>query len=60
MNLSLIQLIVVSVVVGVLLWLMNAYLPMDAAIKRIIQVVAIVVIALLWLVFVLGLVGLSV
>jgi hypothetical protein len=60
MNLSLIQLIVVSVVVGVLVWLMNAYLPMDAAIKKIIRVVAIVVVAILWLIFILNLVGLSI
>lgn len=60
MNLSLIQLIVVSVVVGVLVWLMDAYLPMDAGIKRIVRVVAICVIAILWLVFLLRLVGLSI
>ena len=60
MNLSLIQLIVVSVVVGVLLWLMAAYVPMDAAIKKIIRVVAIVVVAILWLIFILNLVGLSI
>lgn len=34
MDLTLIQLIVVSVVVGVLVWLMDAYLPMDAGVKR--------------------------
>lgn len=60
MNLSLIQLIVVSVVVGVLVWLMDAYLPMDAGIKKIVRVVAIVVIAILWLIFILRLVGLSI
>ena len=60
MNLSLVQLVVVSVVVGVLLWIMEAYLPMDAAIKKIIRVVAIVVIAILWLIFILNLVGLSI
>lgn len=60
MNLSLIQLIVVSVVVGVLVWLMDVYLPMDAGIKKIVRVVAIVVIAILWLIFILRLVGLSI
>ena len=60
MSLSLIQLIVVSVVVGVLVWLMDAYMPMDAGIKKIVRVVTIVIIAVLWLVFLLRLVGLSI
>lgn len=60
MNLTLLQLIVVSVVVGVLVWLMDAYMPMDAGIKRIVRVVAIVIIAVLWLVFLLRLVGLGI
>jgi hypothetical protein len=51
---------VVTVVVGVLLWLVEAYLPMDAGIKRIIRAVAIIIIAILWLVFILALVGLSI
>lgn len=39
---SLISLVVVLVVVGVLLWLLNAYLPMDAKIKQIINVVVVI------------------
>ena len=46
-NLSLVQLIVVTVVVCVLLWLVEAYLPMDAGIKRIIKAVAVLEIHIL-------------
>ena len=51
---SLVSLIVILVVVGVILWLINNYLPMDGKIKGILN--AIVVIAVvLWLLRVLGL-----
>lgn len=50
----LIQLIIIIAVVGVLLWLVTTYIPMEANIKRIL--VAVVVIALvLWLLNVFGL-----
>lgn len=39
---DLIQLVVVLIVIGVLLWLVNTYIPMDGTIKRIINVVVIV------------------
>lgn len=45
---SLLSLIVVLIVVGVLLWLVNEYLPMDPAIKRILNI-AVVVIVVIWL-----------
>lgn len=38
----LVQLIVLLVVVGVILWAINRYIPMDATIKRIVNVVVIV------------------
>lgn len=41
---DLIQLVIVLVVVGVLLWLVNTYIPMDSAIKRIINIVVIIVV----------------
>ena len=45
---SLVSVVVILIVVGVLLWLMEKYIPMDPTIKRII--VAVVVIAIvLWL-----------
>ena len=39
---SLISLILVLVVVGVILWLINTYLPMDGTIKSILNVVVII------------------
>ena len=49
----LIQLIIVLVIVGVILWLVNSYIPMDASIKNILNVVVIIVV-ILWLLRVLG------
>jgi hypothetical protein len=45
---SLVTIIIVLVVVGVLLWLINAYVPMDAKIKQILNIVAIIAVVL-WL-----------
>lgn len=42
------------IVVGVLLWLVNTYIPMDAKIKQILNIVAVVVVVL-WLLNVFGL-----
>lgn len=50
----LIQLVVVLIVIGILLWLVNAYIPMDAVIKKIINIVVIVAVVL-WLLSVFGL-----
>jgi hypothetical protein len=50
---SLISLVVVLIVVGVLLWLVNTYIPMDAMIKRIINIVVIVAVCI-WLLSVFG------
>jgi hypothetical protein len=52
----LISLVIVLIVVGVLLWLVNTYIPMDGKIKSILN--AIVVIAVvIWLLQVFGLLG---
>jgi hypothetical protein len=53
---DLIQLIITIVVVGVLLWLVETYIPMDAAIKKILQVVVVIIVAL-WLLQSFGLLG---
>jgi len=42
----LIQLVIVLVVFGVLLWAINSYIPMDATIKKILNVVVILVLIL--------------
>jgi hypothetical protein len=51
-----INLVVVLVAVGVLLWLVNNYIPMDAKIKRILNVVVVVGVVI-WLLQVLGIIG---
>lgn len=50
----LIQIVILLIVVGVLLWLVEAYIPMDPMIKRIIQIVVIIVVVL-WLLQLFGL-----
>ena len=50
---SLISLILTLVVVGVLLWLINAYIPMDGKIKKILNVV-VVICVVIWLLFAFG------
>jgi len=49
----LIQLIIVLIIVGVLLWLVNNYIPMAASIKNILNIVVIIVV-ILWLLRVFG------
>lgn len=53
---SLINLVVVLIVVGVLLWLVNTYLPMDAKIKKILNVV-VVIFVIIWLLQAFGVLG---
>ena len=43
---SLISLILTLIVIGVLLWLINTYIPMDGKIKRIINIVVVVAVVL--------------
>ena len=52
----LIQLVIALVVVGVALWAINTYIPMEATIKKILNVVVILVV-LLWLLNIFGLLG---
>jgi hypothetical protein len=53
---TLINLVVTLIVVGVLLWLVNSYIPMDRKIKSILNVV-IVIAVVLWLLSVFGVLG---
>ena len=50
---SLISLVVTLIVIGVLLWLVNAYIPMDAKIKKILNV-AVVIVVVVWLLYAFG------
>jgi len=56
MVMSLINLVITLVVVGVGLWAINAYIPMDRKIKSILNVV-VVIIVILWLLRGFGLLG---
>ena len=50
----LINVIIVLIVVGVLLWLINTYVPMDGKIKSILNAVVVIVV-ILWLLQAFGL-----
>ena len=50
----LIHVIIVLIIVGILLWLVNNYIPMDGKIKSILNVVVVIVV-ILWLLQALGL-----
>ena len=50
----LMQLVVILIVIGVLLWLVNNYIPMQGSIKRIMNGVVVIAVVL-WLVNVFGL-----
>lgn len=52
----LIHVIIVLIVVGVILWLINNYIPMAGSIKTILNAVVIIVVVL-WLLSVFGLIG---
>jgi hypothetical protein len=52
----LIQLVIVLVVVGVVLWVINSYIPMQSTIKKILNVVVIIGV-IIWLLSVFGLIG---
>ncbi len=43
---TVIQLVVTLVVVGVIMWLINAYIPMQNSIKQILNVVIVIVVVL--------------
>lgn len=51
---SLIALVIVLILIGVLLWLVNTYIPMDPTIRKIITIVVIFAVVL-WLLTVFGL-----
>lgn len=53
---SVISIILTLIIVGVLLWLVNAYIPMDAKIKQILNVV-VVILVIIWLLYAFGVLG---
>jgi len=52
----LLSIVLVLIVVGVLLWLVNTYIPMDGKIKSILNAVVVIVV-IVWLLQVFGLIG---
>ena len=52
----LVTLVITLIVVGVSLWLINSYIPMDGKIKKILNI-AVVVVVVLWLLNVFGVWG---
>jgi low temperature requirement protein LtrA len=55
---SLISLVITLIVVGVLLWLVNTYIPMDRKIKQILNVVVVIAVVL-WLLSAFGVLNLG-
>ncbi|MDB6125533.1 MAG: hypothetical protein JWQ71_4526 [Pedosphaera sp.] len=53
---SLMSLVITLIVVGVLLWLINTYIPMDGKIKKIINIVVVVAVVL-WVLSAFGVIG---
>lgn len=51
---SLVTVLLVLIIVGVLLWLVNTYVPMDGTIKKIFNIVVVIVV-IVWLLKVFGL-----
>ncbi len=52
----LVHVVLVLIVVGVLLWLVNSYIPMAGSIKSILNAVVVIAVVL-WLLSVFGLIG---
>lgn len=52
----LMNVVITLIVVGVLLWLVNSYIPMDAKIKQILNIVVVIAVVL-WLLRAFGLFG---
>ena len=52
----LVTIVISLIVVGVLLWLVNTYIPMDGKIKKVLNIVVMVVVVL-WLLNVFGILG---
>jgi hypothetical protein len=50
---SLISLVVTLIVIGVLLWLVNTYIPMEGKIKKILNIVVLVCVVV-WLLYAFG------
>ncbi|MFO7586728.1 MAG: Thivi_2564 family membrane protein [Gemmatimonadota bacterium] len=52
----LIQVVIVLIVVGVILWAVNSFIPMQASIKKILNFVVVIAV-IIWLLSVFGVIG---
>jgi membrane-bound ClpP family serine protease len=52
----LVQLVIVLVIVGVILWVINSFIPMQSTIKTILNVVVVIGV-IIWLLSVFGIIG---
>jgi hypothetical protein len=50
---TLMSLVITLIVIGILLWLVNTYIPMDGKIKQILNIV-VVICVVVWLLFAFG------
>jgi hypothetical protein len=48
--------VIILVVVGVVLWLINSYIPMQSTLKKILNVVVVIAV-IIWLLSVFGVIG---
>jgi hypothetical protein len=53
---SLLALVITLIVIGVLLWMVNTYIPMDAKIKNLMNI-AVVVAVIFWLLYAFGVIS---
>ncbi len=53
---TLVNIVVILVVVGLVMWLINSYIPMAAAIKSLLNIIVFVVL-LIWILQTFGLIG---
>lgn len=53
---SLISVVITLIVIGLLLWLINTYIPMAGSIKSILNVVVVIAV-ILWLLYGFGIIG---
>lgn len=53
---SLITIVLILIIVGVLLWIINSFIPMAASIKTIINLLVVIVVVV-WLLQIFGLIG---
>ncbi len=50
---NLLSIVIILIIIGVLLWVVNTYVPMDAKIKKVLNIVVVIVVVI-WLLRALG------